>query len=65
MSERAQNVMLMNPVVPIIEAFKYIFLGKGYFSLTSIGYSAVFMLIQLFIAILVFSRVEKSFMDTV
>jgi lipopolysaccharide transport system permease protein len=65
MSARAQEIMLMNPIVPIIETFKYIFLGKGFFSVASLAYSAVFMLVQLFIAVVVFSRVEKSFMDTV
>ncbi len=65
MSARTQEIMLMNPIVPIIEAFKYIFLGKGYFSFASLGYSALFMLLQLIIAVVVFSRVEKSFMDTV
>jgi len=65
MSEHTQEIMLMNPIVPIIESFKYIFLGKGFFSLSSIAYSTVFMLIQLFVAIVTFTRVEKSFMDTV
>jgi lipopolysaccharide transport system permease protein len=57
--------ILANPITSIIEAFKYIFLGNGFFNWFYLFYSLVFMLILLFISVMVFSKVEKSFMDTV
>ena len=58
-------LFLANPVTPVIEAFKYIFLGSGFFDWFYILYSFLFMLVLLFFAVLVFNKVEKSFMDTV
>lgn len=58
-------IFKLNPMVNIIEAFKYAFLGAGEFSWFWLGYSFVFMLILLFFGTIIFNRVEKSFMDTV
>lgn len=58
-------VFKLNPMVNIIEAFKYAFLGAGEFSWMWLGYSFGFMCILLFFGIIIFNRVEKSFMDTV
>lgn len=60
------DVMCLNPVTPIIETFKHAALGAGEF----IGwgwlvYSFCFMTVLLLLGILVFNRVQKSFMDTV
>ena len=60
------TLMCLNPVTPIIETFKYGFLGCGAF----IGwrwliYTFVFMCILLAFGIVVFNKVQKSFMDTV
>lgn len=57
--------LLLNPVTSVIEWFKYIFLGNGYPSLPGLAYSVIFMLILLISSIIVFNRVEKTFMDTV
>ena len=54
-----------NPVSSIIETFRYIFLGEGTFSWNSLLYSSVFTLVLMFIAMIVFNRTEKNFMDTV
>ena len=58
--------MCLNPVTPIIETFKYGFLGCGEF----IGwrwliYSFIFMCLLLAVGIVIFNKVQKSFMDTV
>jgi len=58
-------IVLANPVSSIIESFKYIFLGNGLFSWINLAYSFGFMLIVILLGMLTFSRVEKSFMDTV
>ncbi len=65
MSEKIQKIMLLNPLTSIIEAFKFVFMGSGYFEVISLVYSAVFMLIVLMIGVVIFNKVEKSFMDTV
>lgn len=60
-----QSLLLLNPVICILESFKYIFLGNGYFSFGALAYSFSFMCVLLFFAVIVFNKVEKSFMDTV
>lgn len=57
--------MSLNPVTPIIEAAKYALLGAGQFSWAWLGYSLVMTFIVLFIGVMVFNKVQKSFMDTV
>ncbi|MBS1646317.1 MAG: ABC transporter permease [Bacteroidetes bacterium] len=57
--------MLLNPLTSIIEAFKYIFLGSGFFSAYWLIYDFAFMMIVLAVAVLMFNKVEKTFMDTV
>ena len=65
MSPETQSKMLLNPIVSIIEAYKYIFLGNGFFSWFWLGYSFILMTCLLGFSVVVFNRVEKSFMDTV
>lgn len=58
--------MCLNPVTPIIETFKYGFLGCGAFvGWRWLIYSFVFMIILLALGIVTFNKVQKSFMDTV
>lgn len=64
-SEKYQWLLLLNPVAIIIEAFKYGFTCHGYFSCSVLGYSVVFTMLNLFFSILIFNRVEKTFVDTV
>ena len=55
----------LNPMTPIIETFRAGFLGAGDASWGRLLYSAGFMLVVLLIGILIFNRVEKTFIDTV
>ena len=57
--------MLLNPLTSIIEAFKYIFLGSGYYSPMWLAYGFGFMLFIVAVSVLIFNKVEKSSMDTV
>jgi len=57
--------MSLNPITGVVEAFKYSILGVGEFSWSLLGYSAGFMVILMLIGIVVFNRVQRSFMDTV
>lgn len=60
-----QWIMKLNPVVAVIEAFKYGFLGTGQFIIGDLLYSFSCMLLLLIAGIVVFNKVERSFMDTV
>lgn len=60
------TLMCLNPVTPIIEIFKYGALGAGQFvGWGWLAYSFVIMLAVLSLGILIFNKVQKSFMDTV
>jgi lipopolysaccharide transport system permease protein len=54
-----------NPLTPIIEAFRFAFFGEGTFTTLSLLYSSSFIGVILFIGLLLFSKVERTFMDTV
>lgn len=60
-----KSIMMINPVSPIIESFRYVFLGSGAIPWGYLGISAIVTVIVLFIGIVLFSKVEKTFMDTV
>jgi len=63
--ERWRWVADVNPVTPIIETFRAGFLGAGNASWSGLAYSAGFMLVVMFIGVVIFNRVEKTFIDTV
>ena len=58
-------VYMLNPMSPIIETFRYAFLGSGQFHVQYFVLSWIITMGVTFIGILLFSRVEKTFMDTV
>jgi lipopolysaccharide transport system permease protein len=55
----------LNPMTGIIEAFRYAFLGKGVFTMGSMGYSAGVSLVVLLLGIVIFNKTEKNFVDTI
>jgi len=63
--QRFQWIILANPMTPIVEVFRYAFLGSGEVNLPNLAYSFGFMLVVLFIGAVIFNRVEATFMDTV
>ena len=63
--ERFRWIVLANPMTPIVEIFRYAFLGAGTVNLPDLAYSFGFMLVALVIGVLLFNRVEATFMDTV
>jgi lipopolysaccharide transport system permease protein len=60
-----RNLIVLNPLTPLFEAFKYSCMGCGSFSWSGLLYSTIFMCITLFFAVIIFSRTERNFMDTV
>ena len=63
--EKYRVWIMINPVSSIVESFRFAFLGTGDFSWMHLGYSFGFMICLLFAGILIFNRVERTFMDTV
>lgn len=60
-----QWIILANPMTPIVEAFRYIYLGAGTVEFMHLFYSFIFMVIAVYVGFIVFNRVEQTFMDTV
>lgn len=60
-----RGVILANPLTPIIEIFRLAFLGTSALEPVYLLYSAGFTMIVLLIGLLLFNRVEATFMDTV
>jgi lipopolysaccharide transport system permease protein len=62
---KKRMVILANPLSSVIETFRYAFTGVGEFHWGYLAYSFAFMVVVLFVGVLLFNKVEKSFMDTV
>lgn len=60
-----QWVILANPMTPIVEAFRFAFLGAGTVDLGHLLYSLTFMFVVVSLGTIIFNRVEQTFMDTV
>jgi lipopolysaccharide transport system permease protein len=65
MSPKRQWIMALNPVTSIVETFKFGTMGVGTFSWGQLGYSFGFMVVLMVIGIVIFNKVQRSFMDTV
>ena len=63
--EKYKPFILLNPITYIVEGFRYAFLGVGTWSWQGLGYTSVFAIIVLTLGVLIFNKVEKTFMDTV
>jgi lipopolysaccharide transport system permease protein len=60
-----RHILMVNPLTGIIECFRFALFGVGDFSVNPLVYSASFMTVVILIGLLIFNRVEKTFMDTV
>ena len=59
------GLYMCNPVTPIVNIFRYGYLGIGNIDWFYYGISWIVTIVVLFFGIVLFSRVEKTFMDTV
>lgn len=59
------SLYMCNPVTPVVMTMRYAFLGIGSFDLQSYLLGWAITLVLLFFGVILFSRVEKTFMDTV
>ena len=63
--QKYMSLYLLNPMTPIINTFRKAFLGLGSFDLLHYLISWAVTAVVLFLGLMLFSRVEKTFMDTV
>jgi len=64
-NEDVKNIIEFNPMTSIIETFRYGFLGTATFQWPLFLYSIVFSFGVLLLGIIIFNRVERTFVDTV
>lgn len=60
-----RTILLLNPVTPSVEVFRYAFLGQGAVMPGYLALSWGITLVVMFVGVVIFNRVEKTFMDTV
>ena len=65
LSPKAYAILMLNPIAPIIELMRYGWLGAGTVPLYHWGISWIMTIVVVFVGIIMFNRVEKTFMDTV
>lgn len=63
--EKFQILAKINPLSSIFECFRYAYLGTGTFTIADLLISTLVIVFLFFTGVLVFNKVEKSFMDTV
>ena len=63
--EKYQFYYMLNPFSTIVTSFRYFMFGFGYFEITSYLISWGISLIMFFIGLILFSRIERTFMDTI
>jgi lipopolysaccharide transport system permease protein len=62
---RFRLIIALNPMTPIIETFRYGFLGEGSFTWASLGTSLTITLFITLFGIFIFNKVERNFIDSV
>jgi lipopolysaccharide transport system permease protein len=63
--EKYKVWILINPMTPVLEGFRFAFFGTGLFDLSHLLISCVMTLIIFFFGLLVFNYTEKDFIDTI
>ena len=63
--EKYLRIYMLNPVTPIVTTFRYAVFGFGYFNLYYYCISWIISLLVFFIGLILFSRIERTFMDTI
>lgn len=63
--EKYMSIFMINPMSPIMECWRNAVIGTGEFLLGYWGISWIITLAVLFIGVILFSKIEKTFMDTV
>lgn len=64
-SPSVKGIIAANPMTPVLEGIRLGLLGKGDMSIASLGYALLSSLVILLTGIVIFNRVEKTFIDSV
>lgn len=65
LSVTLRKYIMFNPMSSVVEAFREIILGEGHLSVPWLIYSTAFAIVTLIIGLRLFSRIEKTFVDTI
>ena len=63
--EKFLGLYLLNPVTSILTTMRYAVFGFGYFNIYQYVFSWIIGIVVLIIGLLLFSRIERTFMDTI
>lgn len=63
--EKVKFLYMLNPVTPIVTTFRYAMFGFGYFNFVYYITSWIISLSLFFVGLILFSRIERTFMDTI
>lgn len=63
--EKWMGLYMLNPVTPIVTTFRYALFGFGYFNGVYYSISWVVSIVIFFIGVVLFSKIERTFMDTI
>jgi lipopolysaccharide transport system permease protein len=58
-------IVKLNPLTSLVEGFRYALFGKGSLIGNDLLYTIVFTVVVLFIGIVLFNKIEKTFIDTI
>lgn len=64
-SPAVKGIIAANPMTPVLEGIRIGLLGKGDMSMASLAYALISSVVILISGIIVFNRVEKTFIDSV
>jgi len=60
-----EKIIRINPMTSVVEGYRFSFLGEGQFSLSMLGYSFAISLLVMILGMILFQRVQKSFVDSI
>ena len=63
--EKYMGLYMLNPVTPIVTTMRYAFFGVGYFDWGWYGLSLAVTFGVFFLGMVMFNKIERTFMDTV
>ena len=63
--DKIVKLYMLNPCSSIVTSFRYFAFGFGYFDMTTYLIGWGISLLCLFVGLILFSRIERTFMDTI
>lgn len=63
--EKYMGLYMLNPVTPVVTTMRLAFFGTGYFDWGWYGLSLTVTVVVFFVGLVMFNKIERTFMDTV